>query len=527
MAILFSSLTLAEEKPDIKLPEISIIGKDKSKVQEKIKPEKTIIKIEEESSLTKDSAKEPTIEIDLPSIEDKFTIEDKSTILREKSLTSSFTISGGNYSSLKYQYLYGQKIKEANLLFIIERNKSGGFIVDNQKYNKHSEDRISLNLDLPLKIPNLEKEFFLSTEAKYRENEEYLPFNQNKEIIKDLNFSLKSRHFKVWNTKLNSVLTNTKTKLIHENIDKKESNYIDFDTHFYTDTKKYFSKVYPLNVNLKIQRATIENIKQWNYLIFTESNNIEKKDYTINIRTNYHNYNGASTLGFKLDIFYPYRKNIKIFTTLKRKAELPTFSKIYGSEKYVEASSYYPQKLNYGEGGLRYQIKDDFLISSFVFVKRAKDFISWRDANSNQLYEPFNISRVKISGLGFKVKKELSPHITYGGDLIFNSSIKNKAPGQKVPFIPKEEIKTNLKIVDFKGMDVEFVGTYKGSRYAYYDQNVKLKSFLLLGFNIYKNIDNHLHLFISGDNIFNREYQIRPGYFGDLATINAGITIKI
>lgn len=524
ITILSSGLTFGEEKPDIKLPGITIIGKDRSQVQEKIKPEKTIIEIKEEGSLAKDLIKEPAIEIDLPSIED---VKDKPTILKKKNITSSFTISRGNFDSLKYQYLYGQKIKEANILFIVKRDRSGGFIVNNQRFDKHSMDETSLNLDLPLKIPELKRDLFLSTEVKYKENEEDLPFKQDREIFEDFSLSLKSSHFKVWDSTLDLVLTNTKAKLAHEKSDKTESNEFCFDAYFYTNLKRYFSKSYPLNINLEIQNESLEKDKRWNYLILAESNNIEIKNYTLNIGANYHNYKGSSALGCKLNAFYPYRKNIKLFTTLKRDLERPLFSKVYANEKYVEVGSYSFQKQNSAELGLRYQIKEDFLVSSFLFAQETKDFISWRDVNGNQLYEPFDIQKVSISGLGLKFKKDLFPNITCHGDLIYNSSIKNKAPGQYVPFIPKEEAKATLKISDFKGLNVEFVGIYKGTRYAYHDQNIKLKSFLLIDFKVYKNIDKNLHLFISGDNLFNQKYQLRKNYFGDLATIRAGITIKI
>ncbi|MDI6785425.1 MAG: TonB-dependent receptor [bacterium] len=523
IATLSPNLTFGEEKPDINLPGVTIIGRDRSKAHEKIEPKNTAIEIKEKIDLTKDSVKESAIEIDLPSV------EDKSIIQKKKKFTSSFTISEGNFNSLNYQYLYGRKVKEANILFILNRSKSGGFIISNQRYNKHSGDKISLNFDLPLKISRLEREFFLSTEAKYKENEESLPFNQDKEIIKDLSFSLNGRHVKAWNSKLSFVLTNTKTKLIHDNIDNIESDNINFDIYFYTNLKKYLSKDYPLNLNLKIQREAIENIKKWNYLTFAESNNIEIRHYTINIGANYCNYDNSSTLGFKLDIFYPYRKDIKVFTVFKREAELPTFSKIYGNEKYIKASSYSPQKLNYGECGIQYQIKNGFLINSSILAKEVKDFISWKsiNINNNQLHEPFNIQKARITGLGIKVKKELLPNIICLSDFTYNFSTRNKTSDQKIPFIPKEEIKTNLKITNFKGIDMEFIGTYKGSRYAHYNQNDKLKSYLLLDFKISKSIDDQLHVFMSGDNIFNRKYQIRPEYFGNLATIKAGIIIKI
>ncbi|MBU0600200.1 hypothetical protein KJ997_05465, partial [bacterium] len=123
--MLFSSnITFGEEEPDIKLPGVTIIGQDKSLLEKEIKPEKIKIKIKEDISLTKEPIKEPSLEIEIPFLEEKVILREKTTSLKKEGIISSFAFNGGNANSLEYQYLYGQKIKKANTLFIIERGKS-------------------------------------------------------------------------------------------------------------------------------------------------------------------------------------------------------------------------------------------------------------------------------------------------------------------------------------------------------------------------------------------------------------------
>jgi|GEM_PF-5891802 len=532
--MLFSSnITFGEEEPDIKLPGVTIIGQDKSLLEKEIKPEKIKIKIKEDISLTKEPIKEPSLEIEIPFLEEKVILREKTTSLKKEGIISFFAFNGGNANSLEYQYLYGQKIKKANTLFIIERGKSDGFIINEKRFNKHSQDKISLNLDLPLllevpfKTTNLKEEVFFFTEAKYNQKEEDLPFSQDKEIFKDLKLVLKNKPFKISNSNLNFIFTTTKSKLIHQK--KIEANFTDLSLYLYTYLKKYLPKPYPLNLSLKIQREALEKDKRWNYLLSAESNNIEVKDYAIRVSADYYHYDGSSSLGFKIDTFYPYRKDLKLFATLDRKINLPTFRDIYGVEKYIETTipCYSPQKTGEIEGGLNYQKSTDFLISSSLFLERTTDFISWGDQDHDQLYEPINIKKVKLSGLRLKVKKELSPSISLQGNLTYHFSLKNEIPGEYLPFLPKEEAKVCLKMPNFKGIDLEFTATYKGNLYSNHQQPIKLKSFSLLSFKLGKNIDDRLDVFISGDNILNKKYQIREGYFGNLATIFAGFTIKI
>jgi outer membrane cobalamin receptor len=83
-----------------------------------------------------------------------------------------------------------------------------------------------------------------------------------------------------------------------------------------------------------------------------------------------------------------------------------------------------------------------------------------------------------------------------------------------------------LKYKKFHGFDFELAGNWTGQRFHDSANTVKVKPYFLLNFNVTKKIRENYTVFLSLDNLLNKEYQIVEYYPTPGLSVNGGVKVE-
>ncbi len=220
------------------------------------------------------------------------------------------------------------------------------------------------------------------------------------------------------------------------------------------------------------------------------------------------------------DLSYHFNSGFQLFTSYNTSLRMPTFTDLYYSgPTNIGNPDLKPEKSASVEGGIKLNRR---LIKGHIvfFYRNGKNIIDWVKMNSDDIWQPQNLTRLKSYGTEFHVQfnlKELS-----GIDLpdkisfsFFNNNQKKEATDfisnyvldnlkYKFVFIANEEITKNFSInlnVTFQDRE----GTFTNYTNTGWGAEEKYPPFWLFDAQANYNLKN-LNLFISVNNIFNMSY---------------------
>ncbi len=511
----------------IETQKVSIIGKDKSVLEEK--EEEVIMKPlpnVEPPAYTMEKVEPPKIEPKpiLPKVEEMKKTSPKKENLSKPTLYS-FGMTYGSDEVLLYDFTHTNETKDVGYYFRIDRSRSDGFTYNNiSSFQKFSQDVISGDT-----IYNFEK-WALRTKVEYLNKDLTLPYQQFVENKLNKSLSL-SYEVKVQPESKLSLGLDIGKGDIRNATWTANNNAIGVHLGFYTPFKKGNP---PLSIGTKFYREKLKCVGENRTLKFY-SLYIEGKRFKISPKLlfdakvsldEYKNGFSSSELDLLLNLHYPIKEDIIILGSIERSLSLPTFDEFYIKHDYSGINSTVaPEK------GWRYKISSDYRISDELFmegtafIQRIEKYIIWEGGTPTYVYEPTNIDKAVFSGLEVGLRYYFNPKLSQNINYSYTKA-KNKSDGV-IPNIPKSKLKIGLRYKDGENLIINLNTEYADSAYANQKTNAnELKSYFLVNITGEKRINENLSYSLSCENLLNEKYAYFAGYPGQKFRFAAGVRLR-
>ncbi|MFA5271404.1 MAG: TonB-dependent receptor [Candidatus Omnitrophota bacterium] len=227
-----------------------------------------------------------------------------------------------------------------------------------------------------------------------------------------------------------------------------------------------------------------------------------------------------------VNFLYAFLENLKAHASVSRSFRAPTFNDLYWpDEGWAKGNpNLKPEKgINY-ELGLDTKVNKYFSTGLVYYRNDFSDLINWAP-DVMDVWQPQNIGRATINGVELVNKFTLSDNFEIGLNYTYLSA-RNKETNKYLIYQPKNKMDFSLKYKEFYGFDFELVGQWTGARFHDTDNTIKVKPYFLLNFNVAKQIKENYKVFLSVDNILNKEYQVVKNYPTPALSVNGGVKLE-
>lgn len=507
-----------EEKPTLKLPEVEIVGEDKSKLKrEKGEIEKPSLP-ESFPPLPEEVIQPEEEELVKP---DRISREKKKDERPPISALSSFKLSYDSLNTLYYQYVYGQQTKQTNYLLTMERKRSDGFFWHNRaNFDQFSRDRLAGDISFYLNRGNL------SAEIIYLGEDTFLPYSdkEDQEKVKATSITLSGQIYTSDSADL------TFRTYFHESLfsgeEDSDNRIIGTELRYHT---YWLPAQNPLSLGLRAYQDKVSNgDKRFYTFLYAESNSFLIKPFLfdIGLELNGSDKEALEQVDFLLRFSSPWGEKVTLFAATEREFHIPTYGELYVESRYWRVNhELEPERIMKYQLGAHRQLTETSFLKATLFIKDVEDLIIWRE-DTEHLYKPENMEEALL----------------WGGELNLTYTIANRfvqtlnyqyteAEGQDkndhVPHLPVHKVELQVGYNDGE-LGIELGGKYVGPRYAdRKDREKKLDSYTLLNARISEKLGRNLTLFMEGENLLDKEdAEDRQGYPLPGLQVRAGVTVK-
>ncbi len=257
------------------------------------------------------------------------------------------------------------------------------------------------------------------------------------------------------------------------------------------------------------------------------------------------NHISESNLGWNIfpgiEMSYNFTNYLNAFTSFNTSLRMPTFTDLYyEGPTNIGNPDLKPEKSATFEGGIK--INDTFLQGHVVvFYRKGNDIIDWVKNNSNDIWQPQNLTQIKSLGsevqVQFNIRKKFGNPFPEKIELSYFTNNLKKVDQELISNYVLDNLKhklvigVNQKIIPRLTLDLKLVyqdreGTFTGFENGDWAEEVEYKPFWLLDGKLSYNYRN-IGLFVSASNILDTSYYdigniVQPGRW-----IKSGISYKL
>lgn len=519
------SLARAEEKekPTLKLPEVEVVGEDKSKLKrEKKEIEKPSLP-EAMSPLSEEAMQpeEPFVPLKLHP-RDRIDLENKKEGVPAVSRLSSFKLSYDNLNTLYYQYAYGQQTKHTNYFLTMERKRSDGFSREEwTNFDEFSRDRLGGDISFYLNRGSL------TAEMSYLEEDFSLPYsdNEDQEKVKATSVALSGQ---IYTSNKSDLAFRTWFQEFLLSGEEDSDNQITGVEFGYNTCWRPARN--PLSVGLRTYQDKVSGEDERFYtFLYAESNSFLIKPFLfdVGVELNGNDKKILEQVDFLLRCSSPWGEKVTLFAAVERELHIPTYRELYLESKYWRVNSgLEPERIMKYQLGAHRQLTETSFLKATLFVKDVEDLIIWRlEDTSDTLYKPTNMEEALFWGGELSLTYTLANRFVQTLNYQFTEA-EGKEKDDHVPHLPVHKVEVQVGYTDGE-LGIDLGGQYVSSRYAADQGEEKLDSYVLLNLRASEKIGENLTLFLEGENLLDKkDVEERKGYPLPGVRIRTGVTVK-
>ncbi len=202
------------------------------------------------------------------------------------------------------------------------------------------------------------------------------------------------------------------------------------------------------------------------------------------------------------------------------------FDQLYLEENFVEVSEEilkpeYEEKIKLGAS----RKINNGKIEVNLFNGERKNLIIWADRDGNGLYQPFNIKGAHIWGGECEFVKQYLPW--FSQKLLYtHQEVENKDSSiSYIPYYPSDIFENSFEIKAGRFM-VEIIGKYQGEQYYEENNSERLPAYGILGVKVFYSLNRYAKIFLEGENLTDRGYELVEGYPAAGRRFFGGIKLK-
>ncbi|MCK4244706.1 MAG: TonB-dependent receptor [Candidatus Omnitrophica bacterium] len=202
------------------------------------------------------------------------------------------------------------------------------------------------------------------------------------------------------------------------------------------------------------------------------------------------------------------------------------FGQLYLEENFVEVSEEIlkPEHEKKVKLGASKKINKGKIEVSFFNGDR-ENLIIWADRDENGLYQPFNIKGARIWGGRCEFIKEYLPW--FSQKLLYtHQEIENKdSTISYIPYYPCDIFENSFEIKAGR-FTFEIIGEYQGEQYYEENNSERLPAYGLLGAKVFYSLNKYAKIFLEGENLTNKGYELMEGYPAAGRRFFGGVKLK-
>jgi outer membrane cobalamin receptor len=223
---------------------------------------------------------------------------------------------------------------------------------------------------------------------------------------------------------------------------------------------------------------------------------------------------------------YRIRQDLKIRTSIGRSFRAPTFNDLYWPDEGYDKGNpnLKPEK------GTNYELGFDAVLNKYFssgityYRNDFTELINWMP-DSLDVWQPQNIGRATINGVELVNKFYILKNLEAGLNYAFIDARDSKSHKYLI-YQPRNKIDFSIKCKEFYGFDFELTSQWTGQRFHDALNDIKVKPFTIMNFNVSRKIKQNYTIFFSMDNLLNRKYQVVKDYPAPKLSYNGGLKIE-
>lgn len=222
----------------------------------------------------------------------------------------------------------------------------------------------------------------------------------------------------------------------------------------------------------------------------------------------------GAELSPKISGLYKIIEGTGLKASIGRGFRAPTIDDLYWRDDYSEGNpDLKPEESLSYDAGIQQQFGEKSMIGVSLFQSHVKNLIAWFD-DGKGVYKAQNVNDAFLQGLetelSAQLTKEISGALNY--TLLGAQDTSGKYDGETLTYRPKNKIGGRLGYQNKWGFKCNVNAEYTDSVYADRANTKELGGFMTLGAYASQAIVKGVEIYVRGDNILDKQYQLVNGY---------------
>jgi len=233
----------------------------------------------------------------------------------------------------------------------------------------------------------------------------------------------------------------------------------------------------------------------------------------------------GAQLSPKISGLYKIIEGTSLKASIGRGFRAPSVDDLYWRDDYSEGNpDLKPEESLSYDAGIQQSLGEKSMLQVSLFQSHMKNLIAWFDDGTG-IYKAENVNDAFIQGveteLNTQITREISVALNY--TLLGAQDTSGEYEGETLTYRPKNKVGCRLGYQSKWGFKCNVNAEYTDSVYADRANTKKLGGFMTLGAYASQTIVKGVEIYVRGDNILDKQYQLVNGYPMPGASVMGGL----
>ncbi|MFA5089161.1 MAG: TonB-dependent receptor [Candidatus Omnitrophota bacterium] len=217
--------------------------------------------------------------------------------------------------------------------------------------------------------------------------------------------------------------------------------------------------------------------------------------------------------------------------SIGRSYRAPTVNELYWNEAWWPGAGMFGNSNVKPEEGISYEVglsqrfNRKFTGKITLFRNDLDNLIQWVETIPFTRWDAQNVAKARLEGVETELDWDISPSLSLSLNHTYLKAA-NRTIDKMLPYRPENKLGLALTCQNRTGLIVRISGDYYDSAYADAANTAKMADYFLLGVNINKKVTDKLDVFLKGENLLGKKYEVIRGYPMPGTTLSAGIALS-
>ena len=234
----------------------------------------------------------------------------------------------------------------------------------------------------------------------------------------------------------------------------------------------------------------------------------------------------GAELSPKISGLYKIIDGTRLKASVGRGFRAPTVNELYWRDDYSEGNpDLKPEESFSYDAGIQQQLGAKSMLGVALFQSHVKNLIAWYDVDGKGIYKAQNINDAFLQGLetelNVQITDEISGALNY--TLLGSQDTSGVYDGETLTYRPKNKVGGRLGYQNKWGLKLDMDAEYTDKVYIDRANTQELGGFMTFGVYVSQTIVKGVEIYVRGDNILDKQYELVNGYPMPGASIMGGV----